>query len=120
MAGFQVITEGMSLGSARVMRQFERAELSVILVAVKTTGLIQHITAVTFAICDMARSIEFYEKLGFELFYGGGDAGFSSLKAGKAFSNLVANSQYEHRWWVEPFSESMAWMRTTAYCGNED
>jgi catechol 2,3-dioxygenase-like lactoylglutathione lyase family enzyme len=89
----------MSLGSARVMRQSERVELSVILVAVKATELIQHISAVTFAVCDVARSIKFYEKLGFELFYGGGDAAFSSLKAGKAFVNLVASSEYEHRWW---------------------
>jgi catechol 2,3-dioxygenase-like lactoylglutathione lyase family enzyme len=81
------------------MWQFERAKHSVILVAVKTTGLIKHISAVTFAVCDMARSIEFYEKLGFALFCGGGDAGFSSLKAGKAFVNLVASSEYKHRWW---------------------
>jgi catechol 2,3-dioxygenase-like lactoylglutathione lyase family enzyme len=68
-------------------------------VAVKTTEVIQHISAVTFAVRDMARSIEFYEKLGFELLYGGGDAGFSSLRAGEAFVNLVSSSEYEHRWW---------------------
>ena len=67
--------------------------------AVKTTRAIQHINAVTFAVRDMARSIEFYEKLGFELLYGGDRAGFSSLKAGEAFVNLVASSEYEHRWW---------------------
>jgi catechol 2,3-dioxygenase-like lactoylglutathione lyase family enzyme len=61
--------------------------------------MIQHISAVTFAVRDMARSIEFYEKLGFELLYGGADAEFSSLKAGKAFVNLVASSGYDHRWW---------------------
>ncbi len=65
----------------------------------KTIGMIQHISAVTFAVRDMARSIEFYEKLGFDLFYGGGGAAFSSLKAGEAFVNLVASSEYEHRWW---------------------
>jgi catechol 2,3-dioxygenase-like lactoylglutathione lyase family enzyme len=66
---------------------------------VKTTGVIQHISAVTFAVRDMARSIAFYEKLGFELLYGGDGASFSSLKAGEAFVNLVASSEYEHRWW---------------------
>jgi catechol 2,3-dioxygenase-like lactoylglutathione lyase family enzyme len=71
----------------------------VILVAVKTTAVIQHISAVTFAVRDMARSIEFYEKLGFELLYGGQRAGFSSLKAGEAFVNLIASPEYEHRWW---------------------
>ena len=33
--------------------------------------MIQHISAVTFAVRDMARSIEFYGKLGFDLQYGG-------------------------------------------------
>ena len=66
---------------------------------VKTTGVIQHISAVTFAVRDMARSIDFYKKLGFELLYGGDRALFSSLKAGEAFVNLVASSEYEHRWW---------------------
>ena len=47
--------------------------------------MIQHISAVTFAVSDMARSIEFYKKLGFELLYGGDCAAFSSLKAGEAF-----------------------------------
>jgi catechol 2,3-dioxygenase-like lactoylglutathione lyase family enzyme len=32
--------------------------------------MIHHISAVTFAVRDMARSIEFYRKLGFELLYG--------------------------------------------------
>ena len=35
----------------------------------------------------MARSVEFYRKLGFELVYGG-DAAFSSLKAGEASIHL--------------------------------
>ena len=46
--------------------------------------MIQHISAVTFAVRDMARSIEFYRKLGFELLYGSEGAAFSSLKAGEA------------------------------------
>ncbi len=61
--------------------------------------MIQHISAVTFAVRDMARSIDFYRKLGFELLYGGDHAGFSSLKAREAFVNLVASPEYEHRWW---------------------
>ena len=55
--------------------------------------MIQHISAVTFAVRDMARSVEFYQKLGFELIYGGEQAAFSSLKAGAAFVNLVAISR---------------------------
>jgi len=61
--------------------------------------MIQHISAVSFAVRDMARSIEFYRKLGFEIVYGGERAGFTSLKAGEAFVNLVASPRYEHRWW---------------------
>src|SRR5713226_2590173 len=65
----------------------------------RTTGMIQHISAVTFTVRDMARSVAFYRKLGFEPVYGGERAEFSSLKAGTAFVNLVASSGYEHRWW---------------------
>jgi catechol 2,3-dioxygenase-like lactoylglutathione lyase family enzyme len=54
---------------------------------------------VTFAVHDMAHSIEFYRKLGFELLYGGEHAAFSILKAGEAFVNLVASPAHEHRWW---------------------
>src|SRR4051812_8114938 len=61
--------------------------------------MIQHISAVTFAVRDMACSIEFYKKVGFELLYGGDSATFSSLKAGEAFVNLMMSSEYEHRWW---------------------
>ena len=61
--------------------------------------MIQHICAVTFAVSDMARSIEFYKKLGFESLYGGDEATFSSLKAGEAFVNLVAQPGYDTRWW---------------------
>jgi len=61
--------------------------------------MIRHISAVTFAVRDMARSIEFYRKLGFELMYGGERAGFTSLRAGEAFVNLVTSPRYEHRWW---------------------
>jgi catechol 2,3-dioxygenase-like lactoylglutathione lyase family enzyme len=61
--------------------------------------MIQKISAVTFAVRDMARSVEFYRKLGFELVYGGEGASFSSLKAGEAFVNLAASPGYEYRWW---------------------
>jgi catechol 2,3-dioxygenase-like lactoylglutathione lyase family enzyme len=63
------------------------------------TEMIQHISAVTFAVHDMGRSIEFYRKLGFELLYGDDRAQFSSMKAGEAFVNLSADPRYEHRWW---------------------
>jgi catechol 2,3-dioxygenase-like lactoylglutathione lyase family enzyme len=61
--------------------------------------MIRHISAVTLAVNDMARSVEFYRTLGFELLYGGESATFSSLRAGEAFVNLVSSRGYEHRWW---------------------
>ena len=61
--------------------------------------MIEHISAVTFAVRDMARSVEFYRKLDFEVVYGGADATFSTLKAGNAFVNLSAIPGYEHRGW---------------------
>jgi catechol 2,3-dioxygenase-like lactoylglutathione lyase family enzyme len=60
---------------------------------------ILHISAVTFAVDDMPRSIEFYGKLGFELLYGGNHSDFSSLKAGEAFVNLIATAGYRQQWW---------------------
>src|SRR5882724_3757621 len=63
------------------------------------TGMIRHISAVTFGVRDMVRSVEFYEKLGFELLYGGEHAAFSSLRADQAFINLAASVGYAHRWW---------------------
>ena len=66
---------------------------------------IKHISAVTFAVRDMACAIEFYRKLGFSLIYGDDEAAFSSLRAGEAFVNLAAGSQCtaeppnNRRWW---------------------
>jgi catechol 2,3-dioxygenase-like lactoylglutathione lyase family enzyme len=61
--------------------------------------MIRHISAVTFAVHDMARSVEFYRRLGFELFYGGEHTPFSSLKAGEALVNLIVSPAHEHSWW---------------------
>jgi catechol 2,3-dioxygenase-like lactoylglutathione lyase family enzyme len=61
--------------------------------------MILHISAVTFAVHDMPRSIEFYRKLGFELLYGGDRSDFSSLKAGEAIVNLITKPGYQQQWW---------------------
>ncbi len=61
--------------------------------------MIENISAVTLAVRDMARAVEFYQKLGFELIYGGRHAAFSSLKAGEAFINLAVKRSYEGEWW---------------------
>ena len=60
---------------------------------------IKHISAITLAVRDMGLGIEFYQKLGFELSYGGKTSGFSSLRADDAIVNLAAASGYEGGWW---------------------
>jgi catechol 2,3-dioxygenase-like lactoylglutathione lyase family enzyme len=61
--------------------------------------MIQHISAVTFAVRAMPEVIAFYTKLGFTLVYGGPDARFSSLRAGDAFVNLAVTPDYTPTWW---------------------
>ncbi|MES1930895.1 hypothetical protein SADO_16668 [Salinisphaera dokdonensis CL-ES53] len=51
---------------------------------------IRHISAVTLFVTDMARSCAFYRGLGFELKFGGEEAGFTSFHAGSGFLNLNA------------------------------
>lgn len=61
--------------------------------------MILNISAATLAVRDMARSVAFYEKLGFEVVYGGNGSGFTSLRAGDAFVNLAASPSYRGEWW---------------------
>ena len=65
----------------------------------KAHSPIERISAITLAVRDMTRAVAFYEKLGFRLFYGGADFGFSSLRAGEAIVNLAASSAYDQAWW---------------------
>ena len=61
---------------------------------------IESISAVTLATHSMARSVDFYTSLGFELRYGGPDAGFSSFAIGDAYLNLIASPTERHwSWW---------------------
>lgn len=50
---------------------------------------IEAISAVTLTVGDMGRSVAFYTGLGFEVLYGGPDAGFTSLAVGQGFLNLM-------------------------------
>ena len=43
---------------------------------------VRSISAVTFAVADMSRSVGFYRKVGLELIYGGEDAPFTSFRVG--------------------------------------
>jgi catechol 2,3-dioxygenase-like lactoylglutathione lyase family enzyme len=58
---------------------------------------IESISAVTLATHDMARAVQFYRALGFDLHYGGEQSGFSSLRAGASYLNLSAQPA-ERRW----------------------
>jgi catechol 2,3-dioxygenase-like lactoylglutathione lyase family enzyme len=59
--------------------------------------MITGISAVTLATHDMRQAVRFYRLLGFEMLYGGEDAGFTSFKAGGGFLNLIAQPA-ERRW----------------------
>ena len=50
---------------------------------------IQSISTVTLAFQDMARSVEFHQKVGLTLAHGGRQSGFTSLQAGQGFINLI-------------------------------
>ncbi len=60
---------------------------------------VQHISAVTLAVGDMARSVEFYRSLGLSLLYGGGDASFTSFRVGECYLNLVLSPSSPIQWW---------------------
>lgn len=51
---------------------------------------VRHISAVTLAVRDMARAVDFYDaKVGLELLYGGATASFTSFRVGDGYLNLL-------------------------------
>ena len=60
---------------------------------------VRNISAVTFAVSDMERSVHFYGALGLELAYGGEQASFTSFRAGESFVNLIATPGHAGAWW---------------------
>ena len=65
---------------------------------------VRSISAVTLAVADMARSVDFYrDKVGLEMLYGGGAASFSSFKVGEGYLNLISDTrtvaQGAQSWW---------------------
>lgn len=53
---------------------------------------IDYISAVTLVVLDMAESVAFYQRLGFEVSYGGPDAPFTTVRAGQSVINLRQGS----------------------------
>jgi hypothetical protein len=49
---------------------------------------IDHISAVTLAVRDMAESAAFYERVGLHVSYGGPTAAFTTMRAGQSVINL--------------------------------
>jgi catechol 2,3-dioxygenase-like lactoylglutathione lyase family enzyme len=60
---------------------------------------IQHISAVTLAVQDMARAVAFYQLIGFDVLYGSGQATFTSFRLGDTFLNLILTPSYRGQWW---------------------
>ena len=54
---------------------------------------IESLNAVTLFTRNMARAIEFYNALGFELRYGGPEADFTSYKVGNGYLNFCVDSK---------------------------
>src|SRR5947199_352878 len=62
--------------------------------------MIESISAVTLATHDMSRAVHFYRMLGFEMLYGGGEAAFTSFRAGTSYLNLIAQpAERNWSWW---------------------
>ena len=61
---------------------------------------VQHISAITLAVRDMARSVDFYRaKVGLELLYGGESTSFSSFRVGDGYLNLILAPDGGWSWW---------------------
>ena len=80
--------------------------------------MIQHVSAVTFAVAEMGRSIGFYEALGFSIFHGGPDSEFTTMQSNEAYVNLILTPDYQKIFWgrtifrVENVDELYAKLRT--------
>ena len=60
---------------------------------------VQRISAVTFAVRNMARSVVFYrDQVGLTLLYGGETAEFTSFQVGDNYLNIMLNAA-EISWW---------------------
>ena len=60
---------------------------------------VQRISAVTFAVRDMARSVVFYrDQVGLTLLYGGETAEFTSFRVGDNYLNIMVSAA-EISWW---------------------
>ncbi|PKB64472.1 MAG: glyoxalase [SAR202 cluster bacterium Io17-Chloro-G2] len=62
--------------------------------------VVRHISAITLAVRDMPRAVEFYRAaLDLDASYGDSDASFTSFKIGAGYLNLVLAAQEAWSWW---------------------
>lgn len=83
------------------------------------------INAITFHVIDMARSVPFYLRLGFEVSHGGADESFTSMRMGAALGAGPATDRwgdnYVNLQQVEGFSQpSGAWGRVVLHVADPD
>ncbi len=61
---------------------------------------VQQISAVTLAVRDMAKSVDFYrDKVGLPMRYGGEAASFTSFRIGAGYLNLILSPDGGWTWW---------------------
>ena len=61
---------------------------------------VRSISAVTLAVSNMDRSVDFYQNLvGLDMLYGGSSTSFSSFKVGESYLNLILDPQAASSWW---------------------
>ena len=61
---------------------------------------VRSISALTLAVADMARSVDFYRNMvGLEIVYGSPSASFTSFRVGDGYLNLVLGGQTSPNWW---------------------
>ncbi len=64
------------------------------------TMTVQSISAITLAVREMPRSVDFYQgKVGLIMLYGGPDADFTSFQVGQGYLNLILTPDREIGWW---------------------
>ena len=61
---------------------------------------VQRISAVTLAVREMPRSVDFYQsKVGLELLHGGAGASFTGFRLGDGYLNLILAPEGRWSWW---------------------
>jgi catechol 2,3-dioxygenase-like lactoylglutathione lyase family enzyme len=61
---------------------------------------VQKISAVTLAVLDMAKSVDFYRnQVGLDMLYGGAAASFTSFRVGDGYLNLILATEGGWSWW---------------------